>query len=66
MDVIINEMTSTVRAVDNQALLHPQVMERIVQNLIARVKEHLRHEQTVKEERKMRPSMTSREISSWE
>jgi hypothetical protein len=34
--------------------------------LIARVKDHLKHEQTVKEEVKMRPSMTSREISSWE
>jgi hypothetical protein len=66
MDVIINEMTSTVRAVDSQALLHPQVMESIIHKLIARVKDHLQHEQTVKEEVKMRPSMTSREISSWE
>lgn len=66
MDVIINEMTSTVRAVDSQALLHPQVLERIIQNMLVRVKEHLRHEHTVQEERKMRPSMTSREVSSWE
>ena len=31
MDVIINEMSSTVRTMDSQAMLHPQVLERIIQ-----------------------------------
>lgn len=66
MELIVNKMNSTVRAVDSQALLHPQVMDSITDKLIARVKDYLKHEQTVKEERKMRPSMTSHEISSWE
>ena len=66
MDVIINEMTSTVRAMDSQSMLSPQVVEHLVKTMLARMKEHQRHEQSVEEERKMRPSMTSREISFWE
>ena len=66
MDVIFNEMTSTVRTMDSQAMLHPQVLERIIQAVLAKVKEHQKHEDAIKEERKMRPSMTSREISFWE
>ena len=66
MELIVNKMNSTVRAVDSQALLHPQVLDSITDKLIARVTDYLKHEQTVKEERKMRPSMTSREISFWE
>jgi hypothetical protein len=65
-DVIINEMESTVHAVDGQALLHPSIVEPIIARAIARVKEYLDHERTVKEERTMRPSVTSREISFWE
>jgi hypothetical protein len=65
-DVIINEMESTVRAVDGQALLHSSVLERIIARAIAKVQDHLNHERTIKEERAMRPSVTSREISFWE
>jgi hypothetical protein len=66
VDVIINEMTSTVRAMDSQSMLSPHVMEQIIKTVLARLKEHQRHEESVEEERKMRPSMTSREISFWE
>lgn len=66
MDVFINEMTSTVRVADSEALLNPQVLERLLQTVIARLKEHQQHEKAVKEEQKMRPSMTSREVSTWE
>jgi hypothetical protein len=67
MEVIIQEMESTVRAVDGQALLHPQVLSRIIAQAIAGMKEHMAHERTVQEERKTRPGgLTSREVSFWE
>jgi hypothetical protein len=66
MEVMIHEMESTVRAVDGQALMHPSVMQKIVAHAIARLKEHMAHERVVKEEREMRPNLTSREVSFWE
>ena len=63
---IIGEIRSSVQVFDSQALLQPQVMERIVQTVLARVKEHDRHQAALTEERKMRPSMTAREASTWE
>jgi hypothetical protein len=66
MDVYINEMSSTVRAADSEALLNPQILERVLHVVIARLKEHQQHEKTVKDEQRMRPSMTSREVSVWE
>jgi len=66
MEVIVHEMESTVRAVDGQALLHPSILNRIIAQAVARMKEHQDHERVVREERKMRPNVTSREISFWE
>jgi hypothetical protein len=66
LDVYINEMSSTVRATDSEALLNPQVVERLLQMLASRLKEHQQHEKTVKDEQRMRPSMTAREVSMWE
>jgi hypothetical protein len=66
MDVIISEMTSTVRTTDSQALLNPQVTEQILKLTLAYVKQHMAHEHSVCEERKMRPSMTAREVPLWE
>ncbi len=66
MDVQINEMTSTVRVTDSEALLNPQMVERLVRMLLDRIKEHEKHEKSVKDEQKMRPSMTSRETTNWE
>ena len=65
-DAIINTFSSTMHVADSEALLDPQVLERLTQHLLARVKEHQRHERTVRDERQMRPSMTSREIPTWE
>ena len=39
MDVHIGEMTSTVRAVDSQSLLAPEVLDRIVRVALARLRE---------------------------
>ncbi|OLB36156.1 MAG: hypothetical protein AUH11_12035 [Acidobacteria bacterium 13_2_20CM_57_17] len=66
MDVYINEMTSTVRAADSEALLNPQMIERLLRLITDRVKEHQQQEKNVQDERRMRPSMTSREVSMWE
>jgi hypothetical protein len=63
---IVNEVRSTVQVTDSQALLNPQVIEKIVQIVMARMKEHHRHESVLAEERKMRPSMTAREAPIWE
>jgi hypothetical protein len=66
VDVYINEMSSTVRATDSEALLNPQILEKLLRVMIAKLKEHQQHEKAVKDEQKMRPSMTSREVSVWE
>lgn len=66
MEVIIHEMESTVRAIDGQSLLHPSILSKIVAHVVAKVREHQNHERVVQEERKMRPNLTSSEISFWE
>jgi hypothetical protein len=66
MEVIVNEMSSTLRATDSTSLLNPQVLERIVRAAVERMKEVHAHERAVDSERKLRPSMTARESSYWE
>jgi hypothetical protein len=63
---IVGTVQSTLNVMDSQAMLNPQVLEKIVQMVLARVKEHDRHQSTLAEERKMRPSMTAREAPVWE
>ncbi len=65
-DAIINTFTSTMHVMDSEALLHPQILDRLSQHVIARLQEHRRHETTVREEQRMRPSMTSRETATWD
>ena len=66
MFVIINELSSTVRATDSAALLHPQVLESIVRAVAERIREQNAHEAAVREDRRMRPSASAREAPSWE
>jgi hypothetical protein len=66
MDVMIEEVTSRVNVVDSQALLNPEVIKKIVQMVMERLKEHEKAEASKAEERKMRPSMTAREAPVWE
>ena len=56
MDVHIDEMTSTVRAADSGTLLQPAVLERVVQAVLARVREERDHQQRVASERRLTPS----------
>jgi hypothetical protein len=66
MAVMIGNVVSDVTLTDSDALLSPQVLERIAAHVMARLQERQRHEKAVRDEQQMRPSMTSREIPSWE
>jgi hypothetical protein len=39
MDVIIEEVVSTIRTVDGDAMLHPQTLSRIIQAVVAAVEQ---------------------------
>ena len=44
MDVVIDEVVSTVRAVDSTALLDPKLVQHLVQAVLAGIDEKLAHE----------------------
>jgi len=52
--------------IDGQALLHPTILNSITDAAVARMKECLHHERVVSQERKLRPALTSREVTFWE
>jgi len=53
MDIEIGELTSTVRAVDGQALLTPKVMQAIVRTVTDATKENEAREQRAEAERRV-------------
>jgi hypothetical protein len=53
MEVNIGEVNSTVRATDSASLLSPEVMERIVQAVMARVREEKEHSERAESERRL-------------
>ena len=53
MDIEIGELTSTVRAVDGQALLTPRVMQAIVRTVTDATKENEAREQRAEAERRV-------------
>ncbi len=53
MDVEIGEVSSTVRSVDSQALLNPQVLEQIVRQVLRRVRENQAHDRRTQDERRL-------------
>lgn len=53
MDVEIGELTSTVRAVDGQTLLSPQVLRRVVDATLRALREQAEHEQRIRAERRV-------------
>jgi hypothetical protein len=65
-DVEISTMTSRTEIRDSAAYLHPRVLDQLKEILKPFLEEWLRHERDVKQEQKMRPSMTSREVDNWE
>lgn len=50
MDVIVEEVVSTVRTVDNEALLNPRIIARLVQSVIAAVDEKQARERRRKDD----------------
>jgi hypothetical protein len=66
MEVMIHTAESTVHAVQGEVLLHDNILNKITDRVCAKVKESLRHASVVESERKMRPNLTSEEISFWE
>jgi hypothetical protein len=66
MPVIIDELESRVQVQDSSALLDPAIVQKLVRMVMEHIKQHQEHEESVGEERKMRPSMTSREAPVWE
>ncbi len=53
MDVQIDELTSTVRAVDSHALLSPALIERLVAAVAAAIKERDEHDKRAHAERRV-------------
>jgi hypothetical protein len=53
MDVEIGQLNSTVRAVDGQALLTPQVMQTIVRTVMEAMKDHESQEKRAQGERRV-------------
>jgi hypothetical protein len=53
MEVQINELQSTVRAVDGDALLSPQTLEKIVRVVLAAINDQEGHRQRVRAEQRI-------------
>jgi hypothetical protein len=53
MDVNIGEIVSTVHAVDDQTLLTPEAMERIVAAVLRAVRQDEQHRQRIQDERRI-------------
>lgn len=65
MDVHIGEVNSTVRATDADALLSPQVLERIVRAVLERMREEHAHDKRVADERRLRPDALTEPGQDW-
>jgi len=53
MDVEINEVVSTVHAVDDRTLLSPQLMRRLIEQITRAMTEKLEHEKRACSERRV-------------
>ena len=65
MDMHIGEVNSTVRATDADALLSPQVLERIVRAVLERMREEHAHDRRVNDERRLRPDALTEPGQDW-
>lgn len=52
-DVRVNDVTTDVNVTDASAMLTPQILERIVQAVLMRLKEQQRSEQAMEQERSL-------------
>ncbi len=58
MDVNIGEVNSTVRATDNASLLSHEMVQRIVREVMARLRDEDRHRAQVDSERRLGASVS--------
>ena len=58
MDVHIDNLTSTVRVVDSNSLLSPQVMQQIIQVVLQAVEENNTHQRQLHNERRVTAGVT--------
>jgi hypothetical protein len=58
MEVQIGELSSTVRAVDGDALLAPQTLERIVRAVLQAVRDEQEHARRVQSEQRVTPGVS--------
>ncbi len=59
MDVNIDEIVSNVQTVDDRALLSPQVLQRIVEAVLAAVDEQSAHRRRIAGEQRISPGVAS-------
>jgi hypothetical protein len=65
MEVNINEIASTVRVVDGNGLLSPQVMEKIVRTVLQALREQEEHRARVRSEQKITRGVRYEEEEGW-
>jgi hypothetical protein len=60
-DVDVGVMSSTVQTADSEALLHPAVLARITEAVLAAVREEQAYEQRVADEQRLRSGVSARD-----
>jgi hypothetical protein len=65
MQVIIDEIVSTVHAVEGEALLSPRILERIVQAVLEAVQAQAAHQQRAQAERRVTAGVSHELEESW-
>jgi hypothetical protein len=65
MNVEIERLNSTIRATDSDALLDPQVVEKLVPALVRRVRQELEKERQDRADQQLRPGATARQDTNW-
>jgi hypothetical protein len=65
MEVEIGDLTSTVRAIDNDALLSPQTLDKIVRIVLQAVADRESHRQRVRDEERISTGINHDQESEW-
>ncbi len=61
MDIRINEVHSQVQATDSRSLLDPRILQEIVRACVAAMKEEMKRDQRIAQERSLTPGISSDE-----
>lgn len=66
MDVQIDEINTTVRMMDTNAMLTPQLMEQIIRAVMARLKDEDAGKKARDDGSALRPSASSKQTGKWQ